>query len=118
MPFDGLESPQVTDALLAVRRRIRRGWCQGPEYRLCWTRLGPGREFCLTGAVLCDPHSDHRRILLLLKMAILELRGEERPAIFPGDLTVLHYNEAPGRTKAEVLAVVDRAIAISRGELQ
>jgi hypothetical protein len=103
MPFDGVELPQVTEALIAARARLERGWCQGQSHQRRWSWLGPRDHYCLTGAF----EKFTVQIAELLHAAVRDLGFAD-----PHGLS--KFNDT--HTKAEVLAVVDRAIAISRGE--
>jgi hypothetical protein len=117
MPFDGIESPQVTEALIAVRRLLKRGWCQEAGFRIHWTWLGWHREYCLNSAVRQhEPESDRGRMIVLLKLAIVDL-GYDTTSIskLPGNWMLMAFND--DHTRSEVLAVVDRAIAISQGRV-
>jgi hypothetical protein len=87
MPFDGTELSPTTQALIAGRRRIEVGWCQGAMR----TREG----VCAVGAV-----SFHVDALRVLQTAL----GRDG---IPG------WNDIPTRTKDDVLALYDRAIALS-----
>jgi hypothetical protein len=88
MPFDGTQLSPVTQALIAGRRRIEEGWCQGSMR----TREG----VCAIGAISYNP-----KAIEVLYRAF----GEDR--------YIPKWNDAPGRSKEEVLALYDRAIALS-----
>jgi hypothetical protein len=97
MPFDGTKISQVTESLISGRRRLEAGWCQNT----CQTRRWewPGRvveSFCMIGAG-GDPES--------------LLRAIRRLGYDPRDVPA--FNDAPWRTKEEVLAVYDEAIGAS-----
>jgi hypothetical protein len=87
MPFDGTHLSPVTQALIAGRRRIETGWCQGAMR----TRDG----VCAVGAV-----SFNEDALRILQRAL-------------GRDGVPSWNDTPTRTKHDVLALYDRAIALS-----
>ncbi len=109
MPFDGVEVSEVTERLVIGRARIEAGWCQGHLYRTRWTLHGARPKYCLVGAVRGEPTtaSVPNMALDLVIIAIRELGyGLIQPSIF---------NDT--HTKAEVLKVVDLAIAMSRGQV-
>lgn len=87
--------PEVVVKLMAGRERIAKGWCQGAFLLDIPDSLG-GPRYCTVGAVENDNHA-----FACLKAAL--------PA--PGFVT--GYNDAKGRTKAEILALFDRAIALA-----
>jgi hypothetical protein len=113
MPFDGAEVSETTERLVIGRARIEAGWCQGHMQRNRWTLHGRCPEYCLIGAVrvdlpgwslgACDMAAD------LLLAAINRSWGG-------GWTQTSEFNDSPGRTKAQVLEVLDVAIAMSRGE--
>jgi hypothetical protein len=92
---DVKESETVT-ILRAARERIERGWCQG---------IGSiGHSFCALVALstLFAPEDalDNEPLRLLRKAV-----GQER---------IIEWNDAPGRTKADVLEAFSRAIELAR----
>jgi hypothetical protein len=116
MPFDGfVEDTQVMDRLKIGRARIEAGWCQGQMHRARFVAWNSKRrhEYCLVGAVRLD-HPDvvdlqaAARTEHLIAAAMIELGHSWNQ--------LADFNDFPGRTKAEVLEVVDLAIAMSRGE--
>ena len=92
---------------MAARARIERGWTQSAEARdasgnsvlpdsplaVCWDVLG-----ALFDAEM--PTSSHDALFK-------ELPGRSRRR----DVSIVSFNDAEGRTKEEVLALYDRAIA-------
>lgn len=112
MPFDGfVENTQVTDRLLIGRARIKAGWCQQHLHLTRWTWLGRRDEYCVVGAVNLEhrPHRDIGDVALGLIVAAQAELGY-------GRIEPMVFNDARGRTKAQVLEVLDVAIAMSRGE--
>lgn len=87
MPFDGTELSPITQALIRGRQRIEAGWCQ----RAMRTREG----VCAVAAV-----SFHADALRMLQRAL----GRDGVPV---------WNDAPTRTKDDVLCLYDRAIALS-----
>ncbi len=96
----------VKDVLIAARAKIEQGWTQGASARdalsnavafddqnaTCW---------CMVGALFAaEPIDDMLRV-----DARLSLR------IHPARVGISRFNDTPGRTKEEVLAVFDKAIA-------
>jgi hypothetical protein len=88
MPFDGTHLSPVTQALIAGRRRIEEGWCQG--VMRTWGAV------CAVGAISRNP-----KALEVLQRAI----GE--------GCYIPKWNDMPGRSKEDVLDLYDRAIALS-----
>jgi hypothetical protein len=113
MPFDGVELSQVTEQLLIGRVRIKAGWCQYHLHRVRWTWHGKHHDYCLMAAVLEDPGrwamTTRDMAGKLLAKAIVDLGY--------GHMQLAEFNDSPGRTKSEVLDVLDLAIAMSRGML-
>ncbi|SRR6266550_3987434 len=103
MPFDGTQLSRTTLALMEGRRRIEAGWCQ--------RHLRIGDSFCAVGAV----RSNYIHAFDILQEALgfgrLVTPDVHWNKDSPGRLA--HWNDAPGRTKDDVLALYDRAIAIS-----
>jgi len=99
MPFDGTtKTSPVLATLLAGRRLIEQGWIQGA------VRTHDG--VCLMGSLaIATTPSVHTHARALLKQAILA-NGYRFDCI-------AHFNDAPGRTQAEVLAVYDEAIRLA-----
>jgi|SRR5947207_929590 len=106
MPFDGTEfrrqRPEidvpVIQVLLRGRGNIEQGWCQGTAR----TREGVCLIASLHGAPNYETYVEAHKLLL---RAIGET-GFARGGI-------LEFNDAPGRTKDEVLAVCDRALELA-----
>ena len=114
MPFDGVEISEVTERLVIGRARIEAGWCQGHLYLNRWSWYGRSREYCLIGAVRVDlpgwSIGGPDAAADLLTLAIIKL------GYGTGIWPVSAFNDSPVRTKAQVLDVVDLAIAMSRGD--
>ncbi len=95
--WDVKESETVR-VLRAARERIERGWCQG-------TGLDERGNVCALAA-LGGQFRDGQTMFADRAMRLL------RDAI--GGRCVPEWNDAPGRTKSDVLAAYDRAIAAAR----
>lgn len=92
--------------LAAARRRVHWGWTQHTEARRadgspCRPESPDATCFCLSGALNAIPvlpavYASAVRALLI------QIAPEEGP--------LFEWNDRPGRTQAEVLALLDRAI--------
>lgn len=97
MPFDGSKYPTtspITDMLVEARHRLDQGWCQ-----LSMRQRG---SVCMIGSLAIheyDRFVDAERLLL---DAIRDLGYPQS--------SVAAFNDAPSRTKRDVLDVFDRAI--------
>jgi hypothetical protein len=91
MPFDGTLNPALERAF-AARDLIASGWCQGAS------RSVDGR-YCLIGAMVAGAGLSERfgRAVRLRTQAA-------------GYATIQSWNDAPGRTQAEVLTLLDDVI--------
>ncbi len=112
MPLDGTNFEQqdaVLDLLRRARDRVARpgGWCQD--------HARDGFGYCVLGAI---SYFDKRPEHIKMKDILIEslpwwwcvchgiIRNTENPAG-----VIIEYNDAPGRTQAEIVALFDRAIA-------
>jgi hypothetical protein len=104
MPFDGksfdrqVEHDEVLELLRGARERVAKGWWQHDFF-------GPHGEVCAVGALLgtvtiSDP----------MFFAATETLDRCLPRVWRGR-PIPDFNDAPGRTQAEVVALFDRAIA-------
>lgn len=99
--------------LTQARAVIERGWCQG-----CFARDAEGQPvaatdplaetFCIRGATrVVSPNDDAReRAHWHLENAIIDVTQRSYTSL-------ASYNDDPGRTQAEVLAVFDAAIKLA-----
>lgn len=110
---DAEVTAQAVELLRRVEARLRQGWTQGAWARDARSRrLGASssraRCWCIAGAVWAE--RDERPPLVSAR-ALCALRG-----VCGVDL--LGWNDAPGRTQAEVLDAVAQAIdLLARGEV-
>ncbi len=98
---------KLLNDLIEVRHRISKGWTRGH-----WARTSGGRpvdylhpravRFCITGAI-GKVVPDTRQ--LSVKIALREQTDSSH---------LVWFNDAGGRTKAEVIALVDRAIGAAK----
>lgn len=123
MPFDqgpaprgiGAERDPILRTLLRARELLEHGWCQGAYARdadghICKEHDGAAMSFCLAGATYRAATESSAKFSTY-NGACLWLADA-----FNGDC-ISEYNDAHGRTKAEVLDVVDRAISSRRAHL-
>lgn len=98
MPYDGSRLNETTKTLIAARSLVERGWCQN--------KMRLGGDVCMVGAM----HGASDAAWVLLGRAI----GEEIAIGYTEDLApIVDWNDTKGRTKKQVLAAFDRAIAAS-----
>jgi hypothetical protein len=83
----------VVSALLQGRAAVEAGWCQG---------FSRDERVCAIEALWKAANGAYARSVVFLEHA--------RPAGWP---SVIAYNDAAGRTKAEILALYDRAIDLA-----
>lgn len=95
MPFDGTKLDDVTKLLIEGRERIEQGWCQH--------KTRERGAVCVIGA-LHDGRSG------VDEPYYAAMRRLGRAVGLAWSLLPL-WNDAPGRTKDEVLAAFDKAIA-------
>lgn len=108
---------KTLDAMLAARTRIAQGWCQGTE---AITQAGTPCEaddpkavaFCIFGAVLAQLHpdaptSEATKVLDLFAQFV----PSDRDALLGLGADVVGFNDDPATTQADMLALVDKAIA-------
>jgi hypothetical protein len=98
LPFDGTKLDDVTKLLIEGRERIEQGWCQG--------RFEAKGSFCMLGAIRYDHQTTKWRRAARKRLARALGLGQEADGNH-----IPNWNDAPGRTKDEVLQAFDRAIA-------
>lgn len=100
---------RVRERLGRTRALVRAGWCQYDSRRVV-----DGRQcYCLTGAVWASAAAgdgDFSHDYRVVKAALAFLRRAAR-AVVAGDLP--KWNDTYGRTQGEVLALIDKAIALA-----
>lgn len=92
------------EILTAARAKVAQGWTQ----RRYSTVIGGKRCFCAVGALIeVAPDYgaiEHRGAVDLLTVAATGFAMN----------SAVHWNDAPGRTRAEVLAAFDKAIDLAK----
>lgn len=100
MPFDGSRytADAVVAALKDARSRVDRAWCGGKA-------RDRGDKVCLMVAIYeasnYDAEISHKSAEL-----VAEVVGRRYPAAVPN---IIFFNDAPGRTREQVIDVLDRA---------
>lgn len=97
----------TVEVLRAARERIEKGWCQGTYARRSdgtpADHADPGTvAWCASGALWNDASPCDLEVYADAA-AVLE-------SYLPRDLEIEDWNDAPGRDKAEVLNLFDKAI--------
>lgn len=114
MPFDGRNFKQQQDEVLVLLRQARErvaqpyGWTQGvAEYN---------GKVCTIGAIefFIPDMGTH---LIASEALAKQLPAEHYPDL-DASCRLISYNDAPGRTQAEIVALYDRAIALREQELR
>lgn len=98
MPFDGTNLGAVTRVLIEGRRRVAESWCQGT-----WRGWSVSGGHCAVFAI-SRQNAGETTPVALAALARAVYGSNDPQGIVP-------WNDAPGRTKEEVLAAYDRAIA-------
>jgi hypothetical protein len=95
------EISKTTNALMLGRERVRKGWCQGAP--------SDGKSVCMIRAIASVAEGPtYMQARHALAVACF---GRARSGISP-----ILYNDAPGRTKEEVLSKFDEAMAWSMAD--
>lgn len=95
MPLDGTTNPTTQVIVDAIDYLDRYGWCQDmPQH---------GARMCLWGALRNAAGADHPD---LLKSALWRVAT----ASDMGEIGVPAWNDAPGRTKQQVIAALQKAL--------
>jgi hypothetical protein len=97
MPFDGskyLTTSPLTKMLVEARRQLDQGWCQH--------RTRQRGSACMVG---CLEISDYDEFIEAERLLLDAIRDLGHP-----QASVAAFNDAPARTKQQVLQVYDRAI--------
>jgi hypothetical protein len=93
-------------SLQLVRRQIQRGWCQLHSYR----RRSGRESYCLVGAIneCLETWAERDRVIQTLTTALPEPCTSRWRAVKISAL--VNFNDAPGRRKGDILALIDRAL--------
>lgn len=114
----------LKDRLKEVRRLIEQGWIQGSPIKAL-PRSSPNSEptyaYCLLGAVdaVCGVNlaegpgwiftNQLPAVAETLRIALLsQLRDDPSKGFYS---EIVHFNDTPGRTKEDVLALIDKTLA-------
>lgn len=102
------------EILTAARDLVARGWCQGTMARTrhgcptAWT-LPDAASFCSVGAVQAAAGASEGESVYEAFEFFADVIDRAR---------IPKWNDAPGRTQAEVVAAFDRAIELAKAEVQ
>lgn len=96
--FPVAEPSPVTENLTAAKKLLEQGWCQGSP------RVGD--SYCILGALYIRTHGNTHSSVAVKASEIIR-------SALPGHPLIHKWNDKPGRTKSEVLSLMDRAIATS-----
>lgn len=116
MPLDGSNYEQEDEVLDLLRRARERvaisgGWCQGVAYGIAGSN-------CLLAALQVEREYGFD-LYPVIDLIVAEMPeswklladfGARRAAL------IVNYNDVPGRTQAEIVALFDRAIAMREGK--
>lgn len=96
----------MKEELTAVRKLIEQGWTQGHYARNAEGDVADLMDndactFCLRGAIYRVTGYDEGKYLPIIQLL------NSRVYSFPG---IINWNDAPGRTKAEVLDLIDETL--------
>lgn len=100
---------RLKEDLVKVRAKVEAGWCQGAFARNSEDRtVSPYDDtavsFCVVGATQAVLRHFHAENLVLIELWYELCRTNNRVGL-------AHFNDAPGRTKEDILALIDGAIA-------
>lgn len=97
----------IVQKLTEARALIEQGWCQGDYYE----DSDCGTKYCAVGAIRAAAEDQSY-------FYCLDYLGQVLGMITASLCNVPNWNDAPGRTQQEVLALYDRAIDLARGALK
>jgi hypothetical protein len=113
MPLDGRgfeQQDDVLDLLRRARERVANGWCQ---YRV-WSH--DMQEYCAWGSLEIEEIPAARKAEAMIRLSMeLPTENRRRPNFYAGQ-DVIIFNNASGRTQAEIVALFDAAIAAREAE--
>jgi hypothetical protein len=98
MPFDGLHNTNLLDDLRTTREFIQRGWCQDS----CFAPHSGGG--CLFAAIRDVTHGRNGNDPRFRRL------HDWVQAHIPDSHAISTWNDTPGRTQADVLALIDQCI--------
>lgn len=109
-------SKSIADRLREARELIERGWCQywdalNADGMAVYPNSDSAVAWCMGGA--CQRVGLHEGVF-----ESFLIRAVGSSPSWTNEWPYLDFNDAPGRTKAEVLAAFDRAIALAEGAPQ
>jgi hypothetical protein len=93
-PQSPVVDEEVRDVLREAKGLVAQGWCQHHAHL--------GDKFCVLGALITASVGGEWR-------AVTRARHAVRQHI-PATVTIPEWNDAPGRTQAEVVALFDKAL--------
>lgn len=127
-----MNTNETPDDLRAVLHLLEQGRARLQKYGWCQGRLGNGStlgqstEFCLAGSLLAGPGADLSG-KLAYREDVIDACGDEFQRMYQralrrfsavvGTKFPAMWNDRAGRTKAEVIAAFDSAIAQLKAEL-
>lgn len=101
----------TVDVLRAARERIEKGWCQGDYARSKHGRVVDSDDpeaalWCASGALWAE-----------VDLSQIDVYGHAQSLLerYVADDCIEDWNDAPGRDKAEVLNLFDKAIEEAKG---
>lgn len=108
----------VLTSVIETRRLVYNGWgrqtfARDANYHMCYWGSNDARFFCLMGAIYRATdwrNTYNSKLCLDVIEAVVDHIGIEVYGQEPSECVVF-YNDAPKRTKDEVLDVLDRTIA-------
>lgn len=95
----------TSETLIKARHLIAQGWCQRDSF----TRSNGQDHYCMLGAI--DKAGFERGGLVEILKIIGRAMGPKHQGV-----SIPEFNDAPVRTKAEVLEVMDDAIELAKQE--
>ena len=98
--------PAIIATLVAARDIVSRGWCR-KHYQRCGWRTWFRQQYCALGAIMEAAGNDDAIVGAGRRFAAAN--GMESIWLYRHAIPL--WNDAPNRTKAEVVAAFDRAIA-------
>lgn len=94
--------------LKRARKLLSKGWCQEAAFIPAYH--GKPDSFCLIGATSFATKARWPR-------EAIKARERIREALPPGSVSIIDFNDDPGRTQEQVLEVMDKAIKLEAAGL-